>query len=315
MTKTKLVSIIIPAFNEEKNIDKCLRSIKKLDIPKDQYEVIVVDNGSTDKTVEIAESFGAQVFTKPKINISSLRNFGTSIARGDIFAFIDADCVLDRYWLTEALKELEIEEIGATGSNCRLKGNGTWISKAWEFNKRSKLQRCDVDWIQSANLIIKRKCFEDVGGFDDRLSVCEDSDICYRIKDKGYTIISNPAICSYHLRFTETLGSFFKNELWHGKDVLKLFFISKNKKMYIKILGLTVFFLINLSVIFISILSLNLKLAIFAVIAMVLLSLILAIIKSFETKDYRYVMPLSALFLTFGIARAVCLVDVRNWRK
>lgn len=315
MTEKPLVSIIIPALNEEKNIGQCLEAIKHLDFHKENLEVIVVDNGSSDKTVEIAKLLGAQVVIKADASIASLRNLGAGIAQGDVLAFVDADCVVARFWLAEALRELENRDVGAAGSNMQLGKQGTWVSQAWEFKKIGKNKRREVDWIQSGNLIIKRKCFEDVGGFDNRLNVCEDSDICYRIKSSGYKVISNPAICSYHLGFTNTLRSFFIKELWHGKDILRVFCISKNRKKYIKMLGLAIFFATAILFSLISVTLGRFADAFSMFIILIFFSFASSAQLCFERSDFRHLIPLTILTLTFGIARSVSILDVRNWRR
>lgn len=315
MSTEPFVSIIVPTLNEEKNITKCLRAIFDMNISKDQYEVIVVDNGSKDKTVQIATDFGTKVLIKPDVNISLLRNFGTKEAKGDIFAFIDADCLVTENWLKEALGELENEEVGATGANYKINGKGTWVSRAWELHKKNRTFRSEVGWIQSGNLLIKRRCFESIGGFNERLNVCEDSDICFRIKEKRYKIISNDAICSYHTGDPRTIIEFFRKQLWHGKDVLRLFFMSTNKKLYIKIFLLSIFYMLGILTVLLSLLFGLMNLSILAVAGMILVSFIWAVKTGVEKKGYMHILSLTVLFLTFGIARAICFIDVRNWRK
>ena len=108
-----MVSIVIPALNEEKYIGKCLESLLELNTPLESYEAIVVDNGSTDRTVEIAYSFKdrmkLKIFEKPGINISALRNFGVKHASGEVIGFLDADCTVSKDWLNNAVKQLEAE--------------------------------------------------------------------------------------------------------------------------------------------------------------------------------------------------------------
>ncbi len=101
------VSIIIPAFNEARVIGKCLDSLTRLDFPPDHFEVILVDNGSADATVEIAKSFADRlnltVLQKHGVKISALRNLGANAASGAILAFLDADCLPPPSWLTDIL--------------------------------------------------------------------------------------------------------------------------------------------------------------------------------------------------------------------
>lgn len=95
-------SFIIPALNEEDYIEECILSIKR-QLEKGD-EIIVVDNGSKDKTVAIAEGLGAKVVKESQKGISHARNKGAKVAKGDILAFVDSDMVLSRKWLAEAKK-------------------------------------------------------------------------------------------------------------------------------------------------------------------------------------------------------------------
>src|ERR1041385_3066715 len=91
------ISIIIPALNEEKMIGRCLDSLTRLAFAHDRFEVLVVDNGSRDKTLMIAYSFkdrlNLKVLQQAGVRISALRNLGARSASGEIVAFLDADCL------------------------------------------------------------------------------------------------------------------------------------------------------------------------------------------------------------------------------
>ena len=102
-------SFIIPALNEEDYVEPCVRSIQGQTC-KD-YEIIVVDNGSTDRTAEIARQLGCKVVNEQKRGISHARNKGAKIAIGDILCFVDADGVVSNNWLKEAKKTLSNQEI------------------------------------------------------------------------------------------------------------------------------------------------------------------------------------------------------------
>ncbi len=91
------ISVILPVFNEEKYIEKCLKSIQNQQIPPD--EIIVVDNNCTDRTIEIAKKFKVRVVKESKQGISYARNKGFNSAKYDIIARVDADSILPRNWI------------------------------------------------------------------------------------------------------------------------------------------------------------------------------------------------------------------------
>ena len=315
MENSPLVSVIIPALNEEKRIGKCLESLRNLNFNKDNIEILVVDNGSQDKTIEIAGSFGAKVYVIKHGPISKLRNYGASMAKGKFYAFVDADCVVSKDWIKNALLELDNKDVGATGSNYLSAEKGNWVEEAWEFNKMTVDDRCEVDWIQSGNLIIKKYVFDAVAGFDENLVVSEDSDICYRIRDLNYKIISNTDIKNYHLGFSRDIKSFFRKELWHGKGTVRVFKKHLSKKRYFKVMGLAIFFAVCLIGFFIGVLFLNFKLAISTIGVILAFSLLLSLKMSLKKKSFKYFFQLSVLYLIFGITRAISVLNLRNWSK
>src|SRR5258708_34415633 len=106
-----LMSFIIPALNEASTIASCIKSIQKQISPDD--EIIVVDNGSHDDTVKIAQSTGCTVVSETKRGISHARNNGAKIAKNDILCFIDADGMLSQNWIKNALESLSHKNIVA----------------------------------------------------------------------------------------------------------------------------------------------------------------------------------------------------------
>lgn len=211
-------SIIIPAKNESGNIDHCIRSIHDCsDYPQELYEIIVVDNGSTDNTAKIAESNGARVFVKPGLTIAALRNFGASVAKGTILVFLDADCSVKKGWLKNASSYLEREDIACFGSPPKIPDSATWVQQTWFLVRSRGNMVSEVSWLESMNMFVRRSAFEKVRGFDETLITCEDVDISYRIAAVG-KIVSDPDIEAVHHGEASTVNEFFKKERWRGKS-------------------------------------------------------------------------------------------------
>ena len=91
-----MISVVVPTYNEEQNIEGCLRSLADQTVPRDTYEIIVVDGNSKDKTRELAEPLADRVFTQTSKRVGGARNDGAMAAKGDIIATTDADCILPR---------------------------------------------------------------------------------------------------------------------------------------------------------------------------------------------------------------------------
>ena len=95
-----MISVIVPAYNEDQNIGKCLESLSHQTLPRDSYEIIVVDGGSKDRTREIASEYADMVFIQTSKKVGGARNDGAQKARGEILATTDADCIIPPDWLS-----------------------------------------------------------------------------------------------------------------------------------------------------------------------------------------------------------------------
>lgn len=212
-------SIIIPAKNEEKHLRGCLASIKALDYPSELVEVIVVDNGSSDRTCEIAESFGARVLVHRSGNVSGLRNLGVAHATGDILAFIDADCIALQDWLKTAAKYADRRDIAAWGAPPEPPERATWVQRTWYLVRQKPQTVQDVEWLESMNLFVRKDRFLAVQGFNEGLVTCEDVDLSYRLAREG-RIVSDSNIRVIHLGEARTVSEFVRKEIWRGKGNL-----------------------------------------------------------------------------------------------
>jgi len=214
------VSFIIPAFNSEATLGECLDSVFAQGKGTGLFEVLVVDNGSMDRTVAISTEKGARVLDGPGITVAALRNLGARNALGEILAFVDSDCVISENWLRNAVPAFDDPQVGAAGAPTSVPENGTWVQRAWYMHRRKSLQREFVEWLPTENLLVRREIFDKAGGFNESLVTCEDVDLCYRI-GKTHKILSDPSLVSVHLGEARTLRLFFKKERWRGKGNLK----------------------------------------------------------------------------------------------
>ncbi|PKL62781.1 MAG: glycosyl transferase [Methanomicrobiales archaeon HGW-Methanomicrobiales-2] len=106
-----MISVVVPTYNEEQNIEGCLRSLADQTVPRDTYEIIVVDGNSKDKTRELAEPLADRVFVQTSKRVGGARNDGAMAAKGEIIATTDADCILPRDWVERIERNFAEREI------------------------------------------------------------------------------------------------------------------------------------------------------------------------------------------------------------
>jgi glycosyltransferase involved in cell wall biosynthesis len=214
------VSVIIPAYNEERFIAQCLDAllpqVRELAAAGESCEVLVVDNGSTDGTREICESRGVAVLQAPKLRVGAVRNAGVAAARGALLAFLDADCVPRRDWLRAVLRSQD-EGACLTGSTYALPATTHWIEAAW-FATEAPGRR-EATHINAGNLVIPADVFRAVGGFDATLASGEDFELAQRVR-RQLPVISDDRISVVHLGNPKTLRRFVQREIWHGLGAL-----------------------------------------------------------------------------------------------
>lgn len=218
MTKSKKIafSVIIPCHNEGSHLKQCLYSLKKQDYPKSQFEIIIVDNGSTDLSPQIAQQYGDHVLYLPDVKVGAVRNAGADIASGKHLVFIDADCTLDAQWLNRANVLVSKSPNVVFGGGILLPENANWIERHWllegpEGNTLpSELIGCSI--------IIKSKIFKSIQGFDINKSSGEDTDISNRLREKGVTINLTRKLNVTHLGNAKTIKDYMKRQSWHAKS-------------------------------------------------------------------------------------------------
>jgi glycosyltransferase involved in cell wall biosynthesis len=106
-----MISVVIPAYNEEENIAQCLVSLRHQTVLRSEYEIIVVDGGSKDQTREIAQKYADRVFVQTSRKVGGARNDGFMAAHGDIVATTDADCIIPPTWIETIKKGFEEKEV------------------------------------------------------------------------------------------------------------------------------------------------------------------------------------------------------------
>ena len=221
---TYRVSFIVPVRNDAARLVDCLRSILGNAYMPGHGEIIVVDNGSTDGSAEVARRMGARVITAEGVRVSELRNQGAARATGNVLAFVDADNEIVPGWTSAALDTLQMNTVGAAGAMYHAPGDGTWVQRGYGYLRGKPHGRHDVGWLGSGNLAVWRDTFESLGGFDASLDTCEDVDFCNRVRARGLRVVSDARLESIHHGDPRTLRDLFTSERWRGRDNLRVSF-------------------------------------------------------------------------------------------
>lgn len=319
---TMMISVIIPAFNEENVIEQCLTCLARQDFPADQFEVIVVDNASTDRTRGIAHSFSRllnlTVLTKAGGHISSLRNMGAAAAKGQFLAFLDADCFAVEQWLSRAAGRLQASDGGVVGAFYTIPSESSWVAKTW-YEDLPWLKKGKVSYVPSGNLFISRAVFLKVQGFDPALQTCEDFEFCQRVAAAGYSVRGYAELSTVHAGTPQTLFGFYRKQRWHGNGVRTAFFQGPLQKNILKTIAHAAF---TLFLLLASVLACPVALATgqwlwitIAPGALLLSSFALALRGTRLRRRYSLLLPLTVMYLTYGIARALSFLGINGRRK
>lgn len=213
-----LVSFVIPVFNSARDIARCLTSIRQQSVPDTTYEVLIMDNGSTDQTPQIMHDLGFAFQVIPQVNVSTLRNRAAALAQGEYLAFVDSDVELTPFWLQHGLASFTEPRVVACGCFPGVPQPATWVQHTWDIHQRCRQfaqQRTPVPWLASMNLMVRREAFVAVSGFNESLETAEDVDLCYRLGRQGL-ILCNPAMAAIHWGEAPDLRTFWRKEVWRG---------------------------------------------------------------------------------------------------
>jgi cellulose synthase/poly-beta-1,6-N-acetylglucosamine synthase-like glycosyltransferase len=219
------VSVIIPAYNNQLTIEETLQSIKNQNY-QGSMEIIVVDDGSSDRTPEIAQRYTSKVIRQTNKGPGVARNRGAREAVGEILVFTDSDCVLSPQFISELVRPLQDSSIA--GSQGRYKCNDkALISRfvQYEYEERARRQaRVDnVYWIATHSACYRRDVFLEVGGFyEDSFSGGEDLDLSQRMTEKGFKMVFNPEAVVYH-HHPSTLGKYIISKFARAYWMVRLY--------------------------------------------------------------------------------------------
>jgi glycosyltransferase involved in cell wall biosynthesis len=221
---TTAVSVVVPAYNAEATLEAALVAILAQDYPPERYEVIVVDNGSIDRSAAIAGRFASRVLIlrEARRGASAARNVGIRAARHPYVAFTDADCVPDPGWLRELVAAATGPDAadlvgGRIVAHAPRSAVETFAASLMDQERAIRVYRPPS--VVTANLIVRRTLFDTIGFFDESLRRGQDVDLAYRahFRHQATFAYAERAVVA-HVN-PRTLRALFRKGIQHGRAV------------------------------------------------------------------------------------------------
>jgi len=223
------VSVIVTSLNDETLIKDCLVSLLGMDYPRERQEILVVDNGSTDRTAEIIKSFPVRYLWEGRRGESYARNQGIEASNGEILAFTEPDCVVSTGWLQELVRAFDDEGVGGVGGEI-LPFPGNTPAERYAFRRVSHSQRWTMNhpirpFAQAHNVAFSREVFQQIGLFDTRFpgGGWDDADLCWRfLTGTKFKLVYAPKAAVFH-RYRTTAKDFFIMHMRFGYGLALIF--------------------------------------------------------------------------------------------
>lgn len=232
------VSIIIPVRDQPEDLVECLQSLENLDYPRDRLEIIVVDDGSRKQVSDIITSPDTSIIRQEEsIGPAACRNIGAENAKGDILAFLDADCMAGGKWLKEIIPFFQAAKTGAVGGyvdgyyHDSLLDRYEEVASSLNMGKRLLREgRTESSfYVPTANMLVAREAFIAAGGFKAGMHVGEDVDFCWRLRNLGYNLLYAPFGRVAH-KHRNKLGKMLRRRSDYGTSEALLYRTHRDKR-------------------------------------------------------------------------------------
>jgi GT2 family glycosyltransferase len=218
------LSVIVPVRNGASSLGPLLQSLESQTLDRARFEVIVVDNDSSDGTADVALAHGATVVHEPVANRSRARNCGVAAAQTSLYAFTDADCVAHPDWLEQLVRCADAAPLVAGEVELRVSEHPNRVERfetLWRFGQRAWVEQ---GWAATANLLVRAEAYQAIGGFDPSWRhIGEDADFCFRARDAGYELGYCPDAVVEHLGERQ-LRPFLRRSFLHGYSVNQAYY-------------------------------------------------------------------------------------------
>lgn len=232
------ISVIIPVYNDAEGIKTTIASLVRQDYPSEQYEIIVVDNNSSDNTPCVIEQFQKEYpelvklyYEKDIQGPAAARNKGINNANGDIICFMDADMWVEKDYLSRIreffFRNNNTDYLGYRIEMVERKKNVTSSFHKFVGFPTQKFI-FEKHYAVTAALAVRKKIFREVGLFDSRLISGEDREFGNRVYQKGYKFSYSKDIVAYHPA-SSNLRQILRRYGWYGRGHFQLFFYYPDK--------------------------------------------------------------------------------------
>jgi GT2 family glycosyltransferase len=220
LTAQPKVSVVVASYNGARTLEGCLRSLCRLNYP--DYEVVLVDDGSTDSTAQIAAAFPEiKVIHQENLGLSAARNRGIKAASAEIVAFTDSDCRADEDWLYYLVGDLLRSGYAGIGGHNLLPSDDSWVAAAVMASPGGPahvmLTDTEAEHIPGCNMAFYKRVLDEIGGFDPVFRKAgDDVDVCWRLQQHGYKLGFSPAGLVWHYR-RSTVRAYLRQQNGYGE--------------------------------------------------------------------------------------------------
>jgi len=213
------ISIVVCTYNGARTLRDCLEGIGEIEYPN--FETIVVDDGSTDATARIAAEYDVRLIRTENRGLSAARNTGWEVATGEIVAYVDDDARPDPHWLRSLAWTFQTtDHMAVGGPNIAPAGDG-WIAECVAHAPGGPMHvlvsDTEAEHIPGCNMAFRKHALAAIGGFDAQFRTAgDDVDVCWRLRDRGWTLGFNPGAMVWHHR-RNSVRTYWRQQLGYGR--------------------------------------------------------------------------------------------------
>ncbi|MCI4624572.1 MAG: glycosyltransferase [Candidatus Magnetoovum sp. WYHC-5] len=213
-------SVIIPAYNAQKTIGMCLDALMKQTYT--DYEVIVIDDGSSDNTASIVNAYPVRYVRQENSGPACARNRGVSLSSGEVILFTDSDCIPSQNWISEMVSVFEADPEVVAIKGVYKTNQSQLIARFAQAEFEERYDICQksktISMVDTYSAAYKKDIFTTAGGFDESFPTAnnEDTELSYKMSSKGYKMVFNPKVVVYHLGHPSSVWDYMRKKFWRG---------------------------------------------------------------------------------------------------